>query len=67
MKTALSTLSLLTLSTLLLTAEPAVAARTPCPHARYRLTGAPLAAAEVLEVGGIVALDGACDEVAPKR
>lgn len=36
-----------------------------CPHARYALAGAALA--DTLEVGSVIALDGACDPVAPTR
>jgi hypothetical protein len=69
MNTALSTVCMLGLSTLLLTAGPALAGKRaePCPHARYRISGEPVGDAGVLEAGGIVALDGACDAVSPKR
>jgi hypothetical protein len=43
-----------------------------CPAARYRVTGAPLASdatgtGSILELGGAIAIDGACAPVAPKR
>lgn len=47
---------------------PAWAGKGPaCPHARYRVVGAPIGTAGVLEMGSVVALDGVCEAVAPKR
>ncbi len=63
-----STTTVWLLGILLTTTAPAWGAvAATCPHARYRVAGAPIGTAEVLEMGGTVALDGACEPVAPKR
>ncbi len=58
--------NLIPLTVLLLAAASTTPARAgkpdACPHARYEIAGG-----STLEMGAVVALDGVCDAVAPKR